>query len=59
LIETVNDQNISQIVHSRHRSIKNFMVNIIAGLGAYTYQEKKPSLNLSDDELAWLPATFI
>ena len=47
LIETVNDQlkNISQIVHSRHRSIKNFMVNIIAGLVAYTYQEKKPSLN--------------
>ncbi len=57
LIETVNDQlkNISQIVHSRHRSIKNFMVNIIAGLVAYTYQEKKPSLNLSDEELALLP----
>lgn len=34
LIETVNDQlqNISQVVHSRHRSIYNFMVNIIAGL---------------------------
>ena len=57
LIETVNDQlkNISQIVHSRHRSIKNFMVNIIAGLVAYTYQEKKPSLNLSDEERALLP----
>jgi hypothetical protein len=60
LIETVNDQlkNISQIVHSRHRSIKNFMVNIIAGLVAYTYQDKKPSLNLSDEELALLPATL-
>ena len=58
LIEPVTDQlkNISQIVHSRHRSIKNFMVNIIAGLVAYTYQEKKPSLNLTDDELALLPA---
>jgi hypothetical protein len=60
LIETVNDQlkNISQIVHSRHRSLKNFMVNILAGLVAYTYQDKKPSLNLSDEELALLPATL-
>lgn len=60
LIETVNDQlkNISQIVHSRHRSIPNFMVNLIAGLIAYTYQEKKPSLNLSQEELALLPGTF-
>ena len=33
LIETVNDQlkNISQISHSRHRSVLNLMVNIIAG----------------------------
>jgi hypothetical protein len=48
LIETVNDQlkNISQIVHSRHRSVKNFMVNLLAGLIAYTFQEKKPSLKL-------------
>lgn len=44
LIETVNDQlkNISQIVHSRHRSVKNFMVNLLAGLIAYTFQEKNP-----------------
>ena len=48
LIETVNDQlqNISQVVHSRHRSISNFMVNIIAGLIAYTWQPKKPSLKV-------------
>ena len=41
LIETVNDQlkNISQISHSRHRSVFNLMVNIIAGLIAYTHQE--------------------
>ena len=33
LIETVNDQlkNISQIQHTRHRSVCNFMVNMIAG----------------------------
>ena len=48
LIESVNDQlkNISQIEHSRHRSTANFMVNLIAGLVAYSLQPKKPSLNL-------------
>jgi hypothetical protein len=46
--ETINDQlkNISQIEHSRHRSVFNFFVNLIAGLVAYTFREKKPSLNL-------------
>jgi hypothetical protein len=45
LIETVNDplKNISQIEHSRHRSIANFMVNLLAGLIAYTHQPLKPS----------------
>ena len=39
MIETVNDQlkNISQIEHSRHRSEKNFMVNLVAGLTAYSH----------------------
>jgi hypothetical protein len=48
LIETVNDQlkNISQIEHSRHRSVSNFLVNLLSGLAAYSHQEKKPSLNL-------------
>jgi hypothetical protein len=48
LIETVNDQlkNISQIEHSRHRSVANFLVNLVAGLIAYTYQTKKPSLHI-------------
>ncbi len=40
-------QNISQVVHPRHRSISNFMVNIIAvrlyplttGLIGYTWQK--------------------
>ena len=50
IIETINDQlkNISQIEHSRHRSVTNFMVNMVAGLVAYTHQEKKPTLNLAD-----------
>lgn len=48
LIETVNDQlkNISQIEHSRHRSVTNFLVNLVAGLIAYTHQPKKPSLHI-------------
>jgi len=48
IIESVMDQlkNISQIEHSRHRSVPNFFVNLIAGLVAYTYRGKKPSLNI-------------
>ena len=48
LIETINDQlkNISQIEHSRHRSLTGFMVNLVGGLIAYTLQPKKPSLGL-------------
>ena len=48
LIETVNDQlkNISQIEHSRHRRVANFLVNLVAGLIAYPYQPKKPSLHI-------------
>ena len=48
IIETVNDQlkNISQIEHSRHRSVSNFLVNLLGGIGAYSHQEKKPSLKL-------------
>lgn len=46
IIETVNDQlkNISNIEHSRHRSPKNFLVNLVAGLVAYTWQNKKPAI---------------
>lgn len=47
-------KNISQIVHTRHRSVDNFLVNLISGLIAYTHQEKKPSLNLSQLELGLL-----
>lgn len=48
IIESVNDQlkNISQIEHTRHRSVWNFMANILAALVAYTLQPKKPSLHL-------------
>jgi hypothetical protein len=57
LIETVNDQlkNIMQIEHSRHRSPFNFLVNTLAALVAYTYQEKKPALDLEVKGLKALP----
>ena len=56
IIETINDQlkNISQIEHSRHRSLTNCMINVVAGLLAYSYQEKRPSLNIRADVLLTL-----
>jgi len=58
VIESVMDQlkNISQIEHSRHRSVANCFVNLLAGLVAYTYREKKPSLNIRVKEQLQLPA---
>ena len=56
IIETINDQlkNISQIEHSRHRSMYGFMLNLLGGLIAYCHKERKPALNLSSEEQAWL-----
>lgn len=46
VIETVNDElkNICQIEHSRHRSFGNFLSNLVAGLIAYSFFLKKPSI---------------
>jgi transposase len=48
IVETIIDQlkNISQIEHTRHRSVTNFLVNLLCGLIAYCHQPKKPSLQL-------------
>ena len=58
IIESVTDQlkNISQIEHSRHRSVANCFVNLLGGLIAYTWREKKPSLNIRVKERLQLPA---
>ena len=52
VIESVNDflKNICQIEHSRHRKPLNFLVNVVAGIAAYSFLPKKPSLKL--DKLA-------
>lgn len=49
IIETVFDQlkSISQIEHTRHRSCISFMVNLVAGLIAYSFQEKKQSIKVT------------
>lgn len=53
ILETILDQlkNISQIEHTRHRSLPNFMVNLVCGLIAYCHQPKKPSLALDLPQL--------
>jgi hypothetical protein len=53
ILETIIDQlkNISQIEHSRHRSLANFMVNLVCGLTAYSLQPTKPSLALDLPQL--------
>ena len=48
IIETVNDElkNIAQVEHSRHRSLHNFIVSLLAGIAAYCFFPKKPAINL-------------
>jgi hypothetical protein len=48
IIESVNDvlKNTCQIEHSRHRSFDNFLGNLIAGLTAYSFLDKKPSIQI-------------
>lgn len=48
IIESINDilKNGCYLEHSRHRSINNFMCNLISCLVAYNFLEKKPSLKI-------------
>ncbi len=52
IIETIFDQlkNISQIEHTRHRSPISFIVHLLAGLIAYTFQPKKPRIRISRED---------
>lgn len=50
LVETVFDElkNLCQIEHTRHRSLMNFAVNLMAGIVAYCLQPVKPRIKLRD-----------
>jgi hypothetical protein len=49
VIETIFDQlkNLLNIDHTRHRSINNFMVNILGALIAYQFKPRKPSVSFA------------
>ena len=48
IIETINDilKNVAQLVHSRHRSLDGFLVNVLSSLAAYCRFDKKPAINI-------------
>jgi len=52
LVESVNDElkNICKLEHTRHRSVKGFLVNVAGALVAYCFLPKKPSLNITPIE---------
>lgn len=47
IIESLNDmlKNVAQPVHSRHRSVHNFLMNLLAAVGAYCFFAAKPQVN--------------
>ncbi len=57
ILETISDQlkNISQIEQSRHRSFANFVVNLLAVLLAYSFQQTKPSIGFTQDQISAFP----
>lgn len=48
VIETINDQikNMCQVEHSRHRSVGNFITNLLSGLIVYSFFDTKPSTEI-------------
>ncbi len=48
VIESVNDilKNVCYIEHTRHRSVDNFVSNLVSGLIAYSFLPKKPSIKM-------------
>jgi hypothetical protein len=49
IIETINDllKNTGNVEHTPHRSFHNFIMNLIAALGAYCFFDKKPSIKVN------------
>ena len=51
VIESINDMlmNVAQLVHSCHRSVHNFIMNLLAAMGAYCFFATKPEVNFDYD----------
>ena len=47
IIESINEmlKNVAQLVHTRHRSVHNFLMNMLAAIGAYCFFATKPEVN--------------
>ena len=60
VIETINDElkNICHIEHSKHRATHNFVMNLVAGLVAYCFFSKKPSINVEWEKSTQLTLNF-
>lgn len=58
IIETINGllKHEAQIEHTRHRSVNNFFVNLIAGLAAYCLRPEKPTVHLNTHDYLALVA---
>jgi hypothetical protein len=52
VIETINDElkNICLAEHSRHRSLHNFIRNLIVALGSYCFFDKKPAIRFEREK---------
>lgn len=52
IIKCVNDElkNICKILHTRYRSVNNFLLNNLGALAAYAFFPKKPSLNIKFEQ---------
>lgn len=53
-----SNKKLVSIEHSRHRSIFNFLINLMAGSTAYTYLPQKPSLDIYPKDLPALRPTI-
>jgi hypothetical protein len=51
LIESVNEElkNMCQIEHTRHRCFDNFSINTLSALAAYSFFNKKPSIDTIEE----------
>jgi hypothetical protein len=51
LIESANDElkHLCRIEHTRHRCFHNFIINVLSALAAYSFFDKKPSIDTIND----------